>query len=346
MSAGYQYRAASSQGGLRRLLQLAAVGALIASGSSARAEPEPTDSELAAARTLGVEGVKLASAGNCTEAVRLLERAAALYAAPTILLPLARCQIGMGRLVDGVAVLKRILDTELPADASTQFVDAQAEAETLLSTTLPRVPRVSISVEVLGDVQPQVLVDGKPVAASQLAGLTLNPGTHKLTAQAPGYKLEHRTITLKPSDRLQVVFTLEPKPIPKAAAQEPTGDQPPSLGPEATDHTLGWLSLGIGGAGLVTGGVLGIIASGKENQLDKDCPNGRCPPRLGAELSNTKAYALGSTIGFAVGILGLGVGSYLLFFDQPSTAAPARQASAPRVGAFIGGQQVGLAGEF
>lgn len=346
MSAGNQFGLRSSCGGRLTLLRLAAAGALIACQSSALAEPEPSNSELAAARTLGIEGVKLASSGQCSEAVRLLERAAELYAAPTILLPLARCQISMGRLVDGVAVLKRILDTELPADASKQFVDAQAEAVALLSTTLPRVPRVSISIEVLGDVQPQVLVDGKPVPPSHLAALTLDPGSHKLTAKAPGYKLEHKAILIKEGDRQNVVFTLEPEPIPETTDQEPISAQPPTVEPEAPDQTLGWVSLGIGGAGLVAGSVFGIVASGKEKQLNKDCPNGRCPQRLDAELSNTKAYALGSTIGFAVGILGLGVGSYLLFFDQPSAVAPSGRARAPRLGAFIGSQQLGLAGEF
>ncbi len=332
----------------RLMLPALALSTLALVGSPRAARAEPSESELAAARTLGVEGVKLASAGKCSEAIRLLERAAELYAAPTILVPLARCQLQEGELVAAVGVLRKVLDAELPADAPKPFVDAQNEAEGLLASALPRLPRLSVKVEVLGDSQPKVSVDGKPIAAGELDSLALDPGMHQVRAEAPGYLPGAKAVRLKEGDRAEVTLILKPKP---ADAEEPDPIEPPPVhdaGADRGEHdpTLTWLALGVGGAGILVGGVCGIIAAQKEAQLSKDCPGGKCPPTSDADLANTKSYALASTIGFAVGVVGLGVGGYLWFFDGSDQAATPSGKRGPRVGAFIGVSRLGLTGEF
>lgn len=318
---------------------------LLAAPSAAGAEP--SESELAAARTLGVEGVKLASAGKCSEAIRLLERAAELYAAPTILVPLARCQLQEGELVSAVLVLRRVLEAELPADAPKPFIDAQNEAEALLASALPRLPRLTIKVEALGDSPLKVTVDGKAVAASEMDGLNLDPGLHQVRAEAKGYLPAAKAVKLEEGDRAEITLTLKPKPM---ESDEPPIQKPPPPRQDAGaaqathDPTLTWVALGVGAAGTLIGGVCGLIAAQKEAQLADDCPNGKCPPSSDADLANTKTYALASTIGFAVGIVGLGVGGYLWFSGDTTKAAT--QPRPPRVGAFVGVSSLGVAGEF
>ncbi|MEZ4231213.1 MAG: hypothetical protein R3B89_18695 [Polyangiaceae bacterium] len=318
-------------------------------GVPAPAHAEPSESELAAARTLGVEGVKLASAGKCSEAIRLLERAAELYAAPTILVPLARCQLEQGELVSAVKVLRKVLDTELPADAPKPFVEAQNEAESLLASALPRLPRLTIKIEVLGDTQPRVSVDGKAISASELGGINLDPGLHQVRAEAAGYLPGAKAVKLKEGDRAEVTLILKPRPAeaPDPAPSDPIA--PPASDPEqdaAHDPTLTWVALGVGAAGILVGGVTGLIAAQKESQLAEDCPNGKCPPTSDADLANTKTFALASTIGFAVGVVGLGVGGYLWFFEAGDSGGATTARHGPRVGAFIGVSRVGLTGEF
>jgi len=58
----------------------------------------------AAARTLGIEGVQLADAGKCPEAIEKLSRAEALHHAPTILGRLGECQVNVGEVVTGTGV--------------------------------------------------------------------------------------------------------------------------------------------------------------------------------------------------------------------------------------------------
>ncbi|MCB9587165.1 MAG: PEGA domain-containing protein [Polyangiaceae bacterium] len=320
--------------------------ALIGTPDSAQAEP--SESELAAARTLGVEGVKLASAGKCSEAIRLLERAAELYAAPTILVPLARCQLQEGELTAAVAVLRKVLDTELPADAPKPFVDAQNEAEGLLASALPRVPRLTIKVEVLGDSPATVSVDGKAVAPSETDGISLDPGLHQVRAEAPGYLPAAKAVRLKEGDRSEVVLTLKVEPVEPAEPPPVMPPTNPDTGADQSQHdpTLTWIALGVGATGVLVGGVCGIIATQKEAQLAEDCPGGKCPRTSDADLANTKSYAIASTVGFAVGVVGLAIGGYLWFFDGTDQSAPPRAARGPRVGAFVGVSSLGLAGEF
>jgi hypothetical protein len=66
----------------------------------ARAD-EPSAADVAGARLLAVEGIKLANAGNCRYAVEKLSRAQSLHPAPTILGRLGECQVAIGKLVEG-----------------------------------------------------------------------------------------------------------------------------------------------------------------------------------------------------------------------------------------------------
>src|SRR5882757_4229211 len=80
------------------------VGALCAAlvatvASTSRADDAAEN--VAAARTLGIQGVQLADAGKCPEAIEKLQRAETLHHAPTILDRLGECQVSVGELVEG-----------------------------------------------------------------------------------------------------------------------------------------------------------------------------------------------------------------------------------------------------
>src|SRR5579859_5498883 len=56
--------------------------------------------DIGAARALAVEGIKLADAGKCREAIDKLARAERLHHAPTILVRLGECRAATGRIVE------------------------------------------------------------------------------------------------------------------------------------------------------------------------------------------------------------------------------------------------------
>src|SRR6188768_1371879 len=148
-------------------------------GLPSRASAQDNQAEnIAAARSLGIEGVRLAEAGKCTEAIEKLSRAESLYHAPTILGRLGECQVNVGQIVMGTENLNRVVREQLAPNAPKPFKDAQERAKGVLSAALPRIARLTIRVEP-ADAKPQVSV-GAVVLPPALIGVErpTDPGTH------------------------------------------------------------------------------------------------------------------------------------------------------------------------
>src|SRR5262245_6301690 len=78
--------------------------------------------DTATARALGVEGVTLADAGRCSEAIDKLARAERLHHAPTTATRLGECEIEVGKLVAGSERLQRVVREPLAGNAHPAFV--------------------------------------------------------------------------------------------------------------------------------------------------------------------------------------------------------------------------------
>ena len=63
------------------------------------AQEESRSADVAAARELAIEGLKLAETGQCIPAVDRLSRAEKLHHAPIVLGRLGECEIAIGRIV-------------------------------------------------------------------------------------------------------------------------------------------------------------------------------------------------------------------------------------------------------
>src|SRR5687768_9635648 len=82
--------------------------AAIACPALAHAQGEGEASETAAARTLAVDGIKLAQSDKCGEALDKLERAQKLKSSPIVLSHLGQCQVKLGRWVEGSESLRKL----------------------------------------------------------------------------------------------------------------------------------------------------------------------------------------------------------------------------------------------
>ncbi len=200
----------------------------------AHADPNnPTDNDKAAARPFAVEGLRLAQAGNCREAVDKLERGEALVHAPTTAVPLAQCDIQLGKVIAGTEILNRVINESLPPNAPASWGEAQKQARTALDAAQPRIAKLRIHVDLPPGVQPnpEVTVDGQPVAAVLLDNdRPTDPGAHHVIARQAGLGSAEVDVTLADGQVKPVSLRLGGAGAPVAAGPPPPGAPPDPYG--------------------------------------------------------------------------------------------------------------------
>lgn len=333
--------------------------ALLGVPGAARAA-EPSAAERATARTLAQEGYDALRAERYSIAVDRFKRADALVHAPTLLRDLARAQVGLGHLVDAHETYRQIIREGVPAKSPASWAAALEEAKREAAALEQRLPSITLSIK--GPAHPKVTLDGTPIAENALdSARRVDPGRHELHADADGYLPTTKRVELKEGEALLVTLDLEKEAAAAAPTLAPTPKPRPPARPVSveTREEPGWRkpamvgAFALGGAGIVVGSVTGIMAMTKHSELVSDCPNRTCGPDQQSSYNDFRTMSTVSTIGFAVGGVGLGTGMVLLLLkpkasiEQQPTAlnhrSPARGASwSP----FVGVGAAGVRGSF
>lgn len=347
----------------QRFIALGLVSTLATSlvAPAAVAQNQPQAESVAAARSLGMQGIKLADAGDCKGAIEKLSRAESLYHAPSILSRLGECQVKVGQIVLGTENLNRVVREQLEPTAPKAFRDAQERAKGVLAAALPKIAHLTVRVDP-ANVNPQITVAGAAIPAA-LIGIErpTDPGTHEVVVSAPGYLEQRTSVTLAEGGSQDISVKLEKDPSAVTTAPPPVAAPPvlttaPTTPPADTspkkNNTLAYVALGVGGAGLVVGGITGFLALGKKSDLT-GCVDTKCPSSQADTLDGAKSMATVSTVGFAVGFVGVGVGVVLLLTGgnhSASLGAPKVAKREPlgrvQVQPWFGAQSAGVSGTF
>jgi hypothetical protein len=346
----------------RRTSLFAALGAstaLWAMAPSALADPTPED--IAAARELGISGVKLAQSGDCKSAIPKLQGAEKLFHAPTTAEQLGECQVAVGQLVAGTETLNRVVRETLAPNAPAAFTAAQQRAQVALNAALPKISQLKIHVDGAPADKVTVTVDDDKVPSVLFdSNRPTDPGTHQVKATAAGFTDAVQTVQLTPGGTGTVTLTLTPAagaaPAP-APAPTPAGAPPPAPAQPAAQSpahggskTLPIVLLAVGGAGIVVGSGFGVLALGTKSSLDGACSNKVCPSSQQSNINSLGTQATISTIGFGVGVVAAALGVYFLVTSgsssdsaPPATAAPA---AALELHPWVGLGSAGFGGTF
>lgn len=304
-----------------------------------------SDADRATARSLAVEGQEALERKDFAAALDRFSRADAIIHAPTLLLGVARAQVGAGQWIAAQESYSRILREGVPEKSPEQFFEAIAAAQRELDALAPRIPQVLISV--IGPDTATVTIDDAPVPRAALGvRRPVDPGDHVVRASAAGFAPIEVKVTLAEGASETVALELKPaappppvKPRPPVA---PRPDQGASASGSGSSRTvLAIAALGLGGAGLAAGAVGGVLALGKHGDLSDRCPGGRCDPSLKGELDSYHAMGTLSTIGFAIGAVGVGAGTVLLL-----TAPRSPQRAGISITPVIGLGSAGAKGSF
>ncbi|RLB57976.1 MAG: hypothetical protein DRI90_17310 [Deltaproteobacteria bacterium] len=315
---------------LRKLLLLLAV--LLATTGVAHAQP--SDADRATARALYVEGQKALAAGDFQAAADKFLRGESLFHAPTMLVGLARAYVGLGKYVGAMESYNKVIREELPEKAPKAFVTAVEEAKNEVVGLDEKIGWVTISVD--GPSDPVVMLDDGEVSVASLGvKRAVNPGDHLVKVTAAGYLPAQQEFSIGAGATQEVALTLEAAP--EGATESPGGgDGTGSAADGSTLRLVGFIGLGLGGAGLVLGAITGGLAIGKHGDLSDSCIDGSCPPDQQDNLDSYETMGTMSTIGFIAGGVLAATGLVLVLVAPSGDGDGADQASSPVLTTTVG----------
>jgi hypothetical protein len=312
------------------------------------ARAQNSDEDRAAARAAATSGIEAYEGGRFQEALDLCMRAEAILHAPVHVLYIARAQVKLGQLVKAHETYIKMLREQLAPDAPHAFVEAQAAAQREEAALGPRVPTLKVSIDGPRE-GVTVLLDGAPLSAA-LIGLQrpIDPGQHKVEAKSSGSHAEPIAIAIAESESRDVTLHVTPGAgPPEPAVGGPTRDTttPPAAGGGSSLRTGGWISIGVGAAGVLVGTI--FLFKNRSNRDDANalCPNGQCPASKRDQITSLDDSASTAStlawVGYGVGVVGLGVGAVLLYMSGQQQSAPATAGAAARVVPWIGPRSAG-----
>lgn len=251
------------------------------------AHAQGAEANRVAARTLGFEANAALAKKDYAAAAESFARAEALFHAPTLLLGLARADVGLGKLAAARELYVRIVREGVSPGSPAAFSRAVADAQVELAALELRMPPVLVAEKAAPDSgttsePPSAPVPPPSAAPTTVPGATLVPTPSKSAVLAP------------------------------LAAATPRSVSPPSAPSVSLERSLGFAALGLGGAGLVVGVVTGILALDMESELSAVCPDTRCPPREQATIDAYSSLRIAAGATLIAGAVLAATGSLLI----------------------------------
>lgn len=296
-----------------------------------------------AARAAALAGVAEYEAGQYENALKRLERAEELLHAPPHLLYIARARAKLGKLVAAREAYLSLIHETLPDNSPQPFKDAQQTAQVELAELEPRIPRLVVEID--GGDDAELVLNGESIG-SGLIGIPypIDPGTHVIRAELGETRSAETEVRIEEGVQKKVTLVLE-------SIAGPPGDDDAiqqadvrkvrvdSVEPRSSVRPLLiYGGFGLGAVGLGAGAVTGLMALGevKSVKSDFDCDGDGVCDDSGSkdELRAARTLEVVSTVGFALGAVGVGLGIYGLLMDDGKRGA--EQAKSSRVVPLLG----------
>jgi hypothetical protein len=201
------------------------VGVGVAEPNIAKAQ---SAADKATARTLATDGIQLFRQDRFPEALDKLERAQSLFEAPVHLLYIARCQVKVHRLVEAAEAYRKLIRTELSAQAPQTFKDAVADGQKELPEIEPKIPSLRVEVVPANAKDLRLTIDGEAVSTAVVGvDRPINPGSHVIEVASKGQSSVSRRVEVAIASKQVVRLDLATGSTqagvgPAAAASGPT----------------------------------------------------------------------------------------------------------------------------
>jgi len=305
---------------------------------------EPTPQELVKAREAFRQGVQLEAANDWVGALAKFEAVASVRMTPAVRFHIARCQQRLGKLLEAQGGY-RLAAYEAQNSKDPNAAEVQREASEALAEIEQKIPKLIIK-RGKGVETASITVDGVTIGESSIGKeFPVNPGSHTIEFKDSDGNVNKQVATLaegesKTLDLVAEVVAAPPKPSASVSAEPPPPPPPPA---ESGSNVLPWVVVGVGGASLIASGVFYMQRSSAISDLDSACKDSRCPASLEDTGNKGKTYTTLGNITLGLGLVGVGVGTYLLLAGggkQPAAEPAAKTESArsrPRMTVVFGG---------
>jgi tetratricopeptide (TPR) repeat protein len=260
--------------------------------------------------------------GNWAEAKIFFARAHALYPNARTLRGLGLTSYELRRYVEAIGFLRQALVASERALTDTM----RSQASEILEQALTFIAHYRI---VAVPAQVELQVDGAKPHFDADGTLMLDPGAHEIVARAEGRDIlrqrivveggAHETLRLELSPAQHASHVVQPAAAPSA-----------QLGFFETRSTAQWVGMSVGAAGvagLVVGGVFGLVAIGHDSDADPNCEGDRCNREGLAARTAARDAGNVATVAFIAGaaLCAAGLTLYLIG-DEASPDRPVGQA--------------------
>jgi hypothetical protein len=293
-----------------------AAGLVVAASRSAATEPTATERTMA--QSLFDDARTLYAAGEFSDACDRFQASQRLDPRLGTLMNMAMCHEKIGRTASAWAEFK---DAALQA-ARERRPDREKFARERVEALAPILSRLKIIVPPNASLPGLALrLDGVLLdSASSGFALPVDPGPHKLEATAPDRdRWETRFEVGQQADLREIAVPVLSATVEPTPSQPVRGDPPPAVSstapaaaPSSARTRAGLLVGATGMVGVAVGSVFGLRALSKRNDAEELCSQGDCGERAHRLNDEGITAAWISNVGFGLGLVGIGVGSWLL----------------------------------
>ncbi|MEZ4294574.1 MAG: hypothetical protein R3B70_06335 [Polyangiaceae bacterium] len=279
------------------------------------------------AETLFQKGRDLMEAGNLKGACPKLAESQKLDPASGTLLYLAECYRRAGQTATAWRTLHDVRALA-QKDGRAERIDVARAEIARLEKDLSYLT-VNVSSEATAVSELTVECDGTAIHAAAFGvAVPVDPGTHKIIVQAPGYKMVIRDVVVQAGGDRQTVDVSALERLPKLPEPPSTGTPrssaapviPPPVDSGKPLRTAGLAVGGVGLGALAIGAVLGGLAASNQATVSERCPSSPCSDGAAVDLNGavrTQADASTVLFGAGGGLVALGALFYLLAPGAP-----------------------------
>lgn len=217
---------------------------------------------------------------------------------PNARLYVARCLRQLGRLSE--AVLEYEWTVQVATERARQlsrYAATEQAARKELAELEPRIARLTLRLETPPP-GTEVFLQGIQLTRAAFGiPLPVMPGPVSIVVQAPGHERLERQVTLSAGEAHVEPLNLVAMPAFSAA--------PPALpAPTRWERKAGWISAGVGAAGLATFGACSWLADKRFDSLLEQCGGGPCPSELQSSVQGGRRLQRAAHVSLGVGLLG------------------------------------------